>query len=601
MGSGAWSSRRAALLLAASAGLVLAAAPAPAPAPAPATATAPAPPLTDETASVAPPRTYAGYIYGEGLLASPPTAQKPQSKLWFHDDAWWALMLSRDGAGVRIHELMPDHSWRPTLTVVDPEPLMVGDALSTGDVLNVVGRGRDLELTMSRFSYDETTREYLLQPGFPVAITRGGSDDATVAQDGLGRLWVAWTTSRRLLVTHSGPTGLAWVEPFTPKATGVSITQEEIASLVAFDDSIGVMWSDQTNDAFHFATHQDADPDDVWASETPLAGPNMADDHINLKVVDGDPHDRLVAVVKTSQGDAAEAGTSPLIVVMVRTADGVWTTAVAGTVADQMTRPVVLVDRGNQAVYLFMASPAGGGTIYVKSSLLDELAFVPGHGERFIFRGAAARLDDPTTTKQAVDAGTGAVVLASDLDADSYSHGEMQLPLPASGSLDLVDETPPTPPSSLSARSVEDGVSLTWDAASDGERWWAAEEGAPVAGYAVFRDGVEVGTTDLLSFVDRPPRSAASHRYAVEAIDLAGNRSERTEEVGVLASTAVAAPAPPWWLYVGAGGVSLVTLLAVRQLRSRRADDPPPEPVPTVRRSLAVSNTSRDGGRRDGG
>jgi hypothetical protein len=44
---------------------------------------------------------------------------------------------------------------------------------------------------------------------------------------------------------------------------GTSVAPDDISSVVAFDSQVGVMWSNQTDDAMYFATHKDGDPDNV--------------------------------------------------------------------------------------------------------------------------------------------------------------------------------------------------------------------------------------------------------------------------------------------------------------------------------------------------
>jgi hypothetical protein len=506
------------------------------------------------------PRTYAGAVYGAPDDVSP-TAQQPQSKLWFHDGAWWALMVRAGEAGVGVHELMPDHTWRPTGTVVDAAPSAVADVLSQDDLVHAVTRRSDGTLQVVTLAYDGGARAFRPTSTVDVAVAPQ-AEDVTIARDTLGRLWLAWTVLTRLAVTRSGPDGRNWLEPFTPTPEGLGLGLGEKASIVAFDASVGVMWSDQDAGAFHFAEHRDSDPDDVWVSQTPLAGPAMADDHVNLKVLDGDP-DVLVAAVKTSKGDLGEGATEPSILVLVRpAAAAAWTSAVVGTVAERLTRPVVLLDRGNRLVYVFAA--AGSGRVVFKTSPLDELAFAPGPGGRFVDEGASARLSDPTSTKQSVHAGTGLVVLASDTTTARYSHAESALPAPVGGLTDLPDDTPPSPPPAVTVRAVGPDVQVSWEEALDGTGWAPAREGVPATSYVVYRDGEQVATTQRLRHVEQPPGDPSAHRYAVEAVDLAGNRSGLSPEVG-----AVAAAAPQSGsgsrlpvavaLLVGVAGLGLVT------------------------------------------
>ena len=60
--------------------------------------------LFTASARAATPVTYQGPLYPSSVTANP-TADKPQSKLWFQDGAWWALMLSTSDSAVHVFEL----------------------------------------------------------------------------------------------------------------------------------------------------------------------------------------------------------------------------------------------------------------------------------------------------------------------------------------------------------------------------------------------------------------------------------------------------------------------------------------------------------------
>ena len=81
------------------------------------------------SAAVGTPTTYQGDLYA--AAASGPSADKPQSKLWFNAGSWWALMVN--GAGtVNIFKLdRASHKWSDTGTVVDERTTSTGDALWT--------------------------------------------------------------------------------------------------------------------------------------------------------------------------------------------------------------------------------------------------------------------------------------------------------------------------------------------------------------------------------------------------------------------------------------------------------------------------------------
>lgn len=77
------------------------------------------------------------------------------------------------------------------------------------------------------------------------------------------------------------------------------------------------------------------------------------------------------------------------------------------------------------------------------------------------------------------------------------------------------DETPPTKPSTLTARPLgHDRVELSWEPATDLE--------TGVVMYRVYRNGVEVGTVKQTSFVDRELDELTPYAYEVTAINLHG-------------------------------------------------------------------------------
>src|SRR3712207_5791626 len=78
------------------------------------------------SAAVGVPIDYVGHTYAS---TASPTADKPQSKLWFLDGSWWALMVADGTSTTTIHQLLPDHTWRNTGAVVDTRANSTGDAL----------------------------------------------------------------------------------------------------------------------------------------------------------------------------------------------------------------------------------------------------------------------------------------------------------------------------------------------------------------------------------------------------------------------------------------------------------------------------------------
>jgi hypothetical protein len=398
--------------------------------------------------------------------ASPPSADKPQSKLWFTDGSWWALMVEAGGTATYIHRLMPDHTWRKASTVpVDSRANSTGDALwspSTGKVW-IVSRITGGNAVVVRFAYDSASKSWLLDSGFPKTIPSGGSESATIDQDSTGKFWVTWTRASTVWVTHStDATGSSWVAPFKPTVADTTIEADDISALIGFGSSVGVLYSDQQSGGFHFAIHDDGAPDTAWRSEdVNNTIPNFADDHINLKQLAGDPQGRVFAAIKTSANDPAGAKPSdPLTGVLIRTPGqngvGTWSFAVAGTVAQDQTRPMIMIDATNQQLYFFATAPQSGGDIIYKKAPLSNVQFPAGAGEKFV--DVSPVVNNATGAKDPVTGATGLVILASAQGQQRYAHAEMAL---APGGMFDSPGTDPAPSAqSTSPATGASGVAL---------------------------------------------------------------------------------------------------------------------------------------------
>jgi hypothetical protein len=474
------------------------------------------------------PVSYQGHAY---TGAASPSEDKPQSKLWYQDGAWWAIMLSGPSNTINVFELMPDHTWRDTGTVVDTRPTSTGDALWEDGKLFVASRVSSGVLRVFRLSYAPTTRKYTMDSGFPVNAAGGGSESVTIARDSNKRLWITYTQSSEVWLAHSTTSDTAWTAPFTVPVDNPTVTSDDISAVIAIGaqpgvsgsvSKIGVMWSDQNTGAFRFAVHDDTAvdskglPTKTWQMETPLEAPDMGDDHINLKGIVGDDDGRIHAVVKTSQ----KSLDAPLQVVLTRSAAGQWSQAVAGRVRDNHTRGQIALDRENKMIYVLATSPTSGssGVIYYKRSPLSAISFETGLGTP-LMSWSGVRINNVSVGKDPVDSTTGLVAIGTDAGNRRYYHAEMSLASTA-------DAQAPTAPTDLSATAASvSRVDLAWTASTDN---------VAVTGYDVFRDGVQVGSTaGATSYVDSTVAPGTGYTYTVRARDGAGNLSGLSAPVTV--------------------------------------------------------------------
>jgi hypothetical protein len=378
----------------------------------------------------------AGAVAVEGEYAGPaagvsaPTAEKPESKLWFTDGTWWSVMIGSNDQH-RIYRLNSDSQvWTDTGVVVDTRSNTHVDVLFRGTklyvashVFRVNGGQSGSPSNLYRFSYNASNDQYTLDAGFPQQINNWATETLVIAKDSVGRLWATWTQGTAVFVNRTTNGDSTWGTPFA-LAGGSGIAADDISSIIAYGGNrIGIMWSDQggSDESFKFVSRGDGDtfsPTPTFSGvEQALAGDFMADDHLNLKT---DAAGRIFVAAKTSK----EGDNDPQAILLVRAAGGGWTNRTFGRVVDDHTRPIVVIfqrQEGEPRLFYF-ATASDAGEIYVKETSLDNPTFATGLGEAVI-DGAA--VNDATSSKDNVTGDTDLLVQAS---GSAYRHYWLPLP-----------------------------------------------------------------------------------------------------------------------------------------------------------------------------
>ncbi|HEY4277388.1 MAG TPA: DNRLRE domain-containing protein [Conexibacter sp.] len=368
-----------------------------------------------------------------------PSAEKPQSKLWYNDGFWWGDLFDRSSNTWRIYRLNPaTQAWTVTATAVDPRPATWADALWDGTHLYIASAGRSPTSSsdsarLYRFSYSASAKAYTLDGGYPTTIVSGGMEAIVIDKDATGALWATWTRNNQVYADTTGGTG-AWGTPFVIPVAGTTVSADDISSVVSFAGNIGVMWSNQVDEAMYFAVHRNGDPPTTWAAvKKAVQGAKMADDHINLKSLQ-EVNGQVFATVKTSLSDlqAPNPG-APLILLLKRDpATESWSSTTVSTVGDDQTRPILMLGPSQDRLWVFSTTPVGGGTInsgtaktaiYYKTTSMSAPSFAAGKGTPFIQTAGDEYINNSTSTKQVATASSGVVVLASDNTSGFYMHG----------------------------------------------------------------------------------------------------------------------------------------------------------------------------------
>jgi hypothetical protein len=383
-----------------------------------------------------------------------PTGEKPESKLWFNDGRWWATMYHAASGTYHIWWLdrsASPEAWVDTGVVVDDRPKSRADTLWDGRHLYVASALFAASNTSAasgnptrlyRFSYDPLAHTYTRDAGFPVNINNTSSETIALEEDTNQRLWATWTQGQQVYFNATTAPGAdaSWGTPRPlPVANSGALDPDDTSTLVAFGTpasqggtggQIGVMWSNQAAATTYFAIHHDLDPDATWQPPETVTLPSrgQSDDHLNVKDLQTDDRGRIFAVIKTSLDGVAGAGPSaPLIVVLARAAGGAWSRATFGTVGDCHTRPVLVLDASSGLAHVFATAPDSGcpftgspGTIFEKTSPVNNLSFPSGRGTPVMRSAASPNLNDVTASKQTITGSSGIVVMASDDVAKRY-------------------------------------------------------------------------------------------------------------------------------------------------------------------------------------
>lgn len=430
-------------------------------------------------------------------VSNPPTSDKPQSKLWFNDGRWWAVMFDAATSTWRIYRLdRASETWVETGTPVDQRPQTLSDALWDGQHLYIASHwvtvssqttvkaslaGKPARLY--RYSYDAVTMTYTLDAGFPSQINNSSSESLTIDKDSTGRIWATWTqvsgsatagyTSAVYVNNSMG--GETWATPTVLPVAGAQPSPDDISAVVAFKGKVGVMWSNQLDDTMYWAVRPDNSPVTNWSGGIALRGSHEADDHINLKTLQADQSGRVFAAVKTGLDEVPGAPrSSPQLKLLVfKPGTGAWTSTTFGTVADCHTRPIVMLDGSNNQVRMYATAPTASGcpyagapgSIYEKVAPMDNPVFPPGRGTPVIRDAASAQMNNATSTKQSVTSATGLVILASNTSTRRYWHADLTVPsqrvVPPVASF-TASATSGTAPMTVSFTDTSTGSPTSW-------------------------------------------------------------------------------------------------------------------------------------------
>ena len=281
-----------------------------------------------------------------------PTADKPQSKLWFREGCWWALLPRAGGPSLWQRRAT---GWQEHPEVFQSLKGVPGraDVWADADGITAVGVAVD-SLVVFRLVNSKTGNTFTTQVlAVLKPATKENIETATIARDSKGAWWVAADGNNAVYVWYSAD-GKKWSNAINLKA---GIDKDDICVVAPLPGAVLVSWSNQREDAVQYRLHTDGDEATNWTNEANIAtGNKTADDHLHTALTkDG----ALWMVSKNS----VDSNDFPQLVLRIRQPSGSWLNFpyAPRTASAEPSRPVII------------ATPQNGllleaHTIYDKSS-----------------------------------------------------------------------------------------------------------------------------------------------------------------------------------------------------------------------------------------
>jgi hypothetical protein len=325
----------------------------------------------------------------EEMEISASTGEKPQSKVWYHDSCWWAVLPNH--TGTKLWQL-ENNKWINKLHLSNSTNIKA-DTKAMGNLAHILlYQGAETELVTLEYDTVSKTYKHWSNRQNPTKIQlEDVGETATIDLDSSGRMWLASDDETEIHIRWSDPPYNKWSTAIT-LVTGIS--SDDICITTAFPDgSIGVLWSNQNTKRFGFRVHKNGTSPEIWTEDEIPASSSaidmkdgMADDHLNVAVAsDG----TLYVAVKTSY----DSINYPLIALLVRQPSGKWDNLY--NVDDHGTRGIVLLNTEENRVMVVYTS-YDEAKIVCKTSATKRISF----GNRQTIIIGEESINNVSSTKQ---------------------------------------------------------------------------------------------------------------------------------------------------------------------------------------------------------
>lgn len=254
--------------------------------------------------------------FSQRSVLSTPTADKPQSKLWFMDSCWWTLLPDSSGATLWQRT---DSGWKERKEVRKKLKSKPGrtDIWFENRKVTAVGVSDSslyiYRLVPGRSSTANWNTRILSSLKIPQKNPK--IETATIVKDATGQWWVAADIGGSMVYVWSSKDARRWSDAIL---IGEGLSGDDICSISALEESVAVIWSNQKTETVYCCEHVNGQSVNHW-SETIIidAGNQTADDHINTAL----SADGTLWVNTKNEVDSVGL---PNLVLRVRKPDGNW-------------------------------------------------------------------------------------------------------------------------------------------------------------------------------------------------------------------------------------------------------------------------------------
>lgn len=246
------------------------------------------------------------------------TKDKPQSKLWYMDNYWWAILPGEEGPLLwqRTSEGWIEHEeiYRSLKGIPGQADVWYENrqatAVGVSDSALCIFRLKPKKVNDVNGQWQAEVLSYLDIPHIKPKI-----ETATIVKDNSGVWWVAADVGENSIYVWNSEDSKKWSKPLL---IGNDIDPDDISCITAIRDKVIVLWSNQKHDAIYAREHINGQAGDQWSDVIVVeSGGDTADDHINTAV---SPDGTLWVVTKNEIDKAGY----PNLVLRVREPNGHW-------------------------------------------------------------------------------------------------------------------------------------------------------------------------------------------------------------------------------------------------------------------------------------